>query len=93
MELNNVVEIIDFLFYRGKSIIIVLIWKSIGFIGVLILYLEIGVCCMFLIVSYSSVWSLIVYLLFNVFLRIYVFLLKLFLNGYWLDNLKDEIRI
>lgn len=74
MELNNVVEIIDFLFYRGKSIIIVLIWKSIGFIGVLILYLEIGVCCMFL--SYISVWSLIVYLLFNVFLRIYFFLIK-----------------
>lgn len=83
MELNNVVEIIDFLFYRGKSIIIVLIWKSIGFIGVLILYLEIGVCDMFL--SYSSVWSLIVYLLFNVFLRIYFFLIFLSLLYFCLN--------
>lgn len=43
--------------------------KSIGFIGVLILYLETGVCCMF--PSYISAWSSIAYLLFNVLSRIY----------------------
>lgn len=91
-ESNNVAEIIDSLSYRGKSTTIVPIWKSIGFIGVLILYLETGVCCMFPIASYSSAWSSIAYLLFNVLSRIYVFLLKLLLNGHRPDNSKDEIR-
>lgn len=68
-ESNNVAEIIDSLSYRGKSTTIVPIWKSIGFIGVLILYLETGVCCMF--PSYISAWSSIAYLLFNVLSRIY----------------------
>lgn len=46
-ESNKVAESFDALSYRGNSRAIVPICKNIGFIGVMILYLEFGVCCLF----------------------------------------------